>query len=142
MYCLWEKIYNKIFSEKAQKTSYRYFAAWSELYVMKEQYRYRNTKSIKKSVMSDAQPIVPSKSLIKDGDVIFVLFAENRFFLNRVKHRVIKKYIKSIASSLFFYSILRELISRVFSCNLKIFWDIISHNCPGTLWEIMSQKIF
>ena len=30
-------------------------------------------------------------------------------------------------------SILREFISRVFSCNLKIFWDIISHNCPGTL---------
>ena len=30
-------------------------------------------------------------------------------------------------------SILREFISRVFSCNLKIFWDIIFYSCPGTL---------
>ena len=39
----------------------------------------------------------------------------------------------TVKSKYYIYSILRELISRVFSCNLKIFWDIISHNCFGTL---------
>ena len=45
-------------------------------------------------------------------------------------------------------SILSLIIGRIGTelnymlCNLKIFCDIISHNCLGTLWEIMSPKIF
>ena len=56
------------------------------------------------------------------------MFYEDKLFFNGLL-----KVTKRVKFNNCNYSILRELISRVFSCNLKIFWDIISHNCPGTL---------
>ena len=84
------------------------------------------------AIRAHIQQIDLCRSFYSCWEYIFFQTQEQTIEYNKrsvnIKHRG-----KPLAIENFVYSILRELISRVFSCNLKIFRDIISHNCPGTL---------
>ena len=109
--------------------------------------------------MLDSSIIFPdSEALIKEGSRKNVLRAFNqlrdligdeRESRPPTEHKLLQfvwhpKEEKELASSSLWtiYSMINILTWKHCFLRSKIFWDIISHNVPGRLWEIISQKIF
>ena len=93
---------------------------------MGEQKKIKNKKIINVKIFS-SDIIKYLKNTVKKILLLIIYFLLDRMVQGIEQQRKLLDSLEKEVNYIF-YSIF-----CVFSCNLKIFRDIISHNCPGTL---------